>query len=181
MLPTDLCIANLAFTCKNATEDEDADFLELVGGEPTTAPYNPDNPKNPSTLPPGMPKHLVKISNWDAWYPDINEEVRFIDWGWSFQVDETATMLGQPANLRPPETFLFEGDVHTFSYKHDLWRAGSVLYSLFYQRQPFSFVCGSDCLFIGVLVSELGPLPPAWNAKWKEMMVGDRHAEDSKS
>ncbi|CAK7228718.1 hypothetical protein SEUCBS140593_007006 [Sporothrix eucalyptigena] len=102
-----------------------------------------------------------------------NEEVRFIDWGLSYPVGESVTVLEQPDSLRPPETFFG----HTFTYKHDLWRAGSVIYSLFYQKPPFSCIGDPKHFFIRRLVAKLGPLPPIWNAEWEEMMVGDKHAE----
>ena len=96
----------------------------MVGGEPPTAAYAAAyDDENNAARPAGLPEQLVACTAWDGWYFDTIEDIRLIDWGWSFAADKTVTVLGQPDNLRPPETFFG----HSFTYKHDLWRAGCVV------------------------------------------------------
>ncbi|CAK7213511.1 hypothetical protein SCUCBS95973_001818 [Sporothrix curviconia] len=101
----DVSPRNIAFTCKNALAD-DSDLFEDVGGEPRTVAYHD---KHNSPRPPGLPKQLVACATWDGWYFDPDEDIRLIDWGWSFPADETVKVLGQPDDLQAPETFF----VHT--------------------------------------------------------------------
>ncbi|ERT03330.1 CMGC/SRPK protein kinase [Sporothrix schenckii ATCC 58251] len=166
----DVSPRNISFTCKN-TQADGNDLFEMVGGEPPTAAYD-DN--NNTARPAGLPEQLVACTAWDGWYVDTVEDIRLIDWGWSFAAGKTVTVLGQPNNLRPPETF-FE---HSFTCKHDLWRAGCVIYSLFYQTSPFSCIGDPNHFFIRRQVAKLGPLPAPWHAKWEEMLVGYKYAEE---
>lgn len=92
-----------------------------MGGKPVTSAYKSEWPR-PSSL----PKQLVKPANWETWYDGEEEDIRLIDWGWSYPVNQTVKVLGQPMHLRPPETFFLQ----SFNYKHDLWRAGSVVQTL---------------------------------------------------
>ncbi|KIH86443.1 hypothetical protein SPBR_08349 [Sporothrix brasiliensis 5110] len=158
----DVSPRNISFTWKNAQAD-DNDLFEMVGGEPPTAAYDDDNN---AARPAGLPEQLVACTAWDGWYVDTAEDIRLIDWGWSFAAGKTVTVLGQPNNLRPPETFFG----HSFTFKHDLWRAGCVIYSLFYQTSPFSCIGDPNHFFIRRQVAKLGPLPAPWHAKWEEML-----------
>lgn len=161
----DVSPQNIAFTFKSAYDDN---LFEMAGGEPPTAAYD-----NHATRAAGLPERLVACTAWDGWYFDPIEDIRLIDWGWSFSVEDTVTVLGQPNNLRPAETFFG----HSFTYKHDLWRAGCVIYALFYQKPPFDCIVDPDHFFIRRLVAKLGPLPAPWHAKWEEMLVGYKSAE----
>ncbi|RYP42012.1 hypothetical protein DL767_000643 [Monosporascus sp. MG133] len=151
--------------------DEDQLFNDM-GGPPTVAKYKSSRPR-----PENLPKHLVKFANWELWYDNDQEDIRLIDWGWSFAVNQTVEQLGQPMNLRAPETFFLQ----SFDYRHDLWRAGCAIYALLYQKTPFSYYCEQDDFFIRRLVMKLGPLPKAWNAKWEEMLKRNKNAaQDAK-
>ncbi|KFY37937.1 hypothetical protein V495_06856 [Pseudogymnoascus sp. VKM F-4514 (FW-929)] len=73
------------------------------------------------------------------------------------------------------------GFVHggSFDYRHDLWKAGCVIFTLFYQAWPF-FHGGfhPNNFYIRTLVEKLGPLPPAWDSQWDEMIAGDKKLQD---
>ncbi|KAL1889015.1 hypothetical protein Sste5346_009195 [Sporothrix stenoceras] len=165
----DVYPGNISFTWKTALADADNDLIEMMGGEPMTVPYESD-----AERPHSLPQQLIACTMFDDWYFDPSEDIRLIDWGWSFPVDETVTVLGQPSNLRPPETFF----VHTFTYKQNLWRAGSVIYTLFYQKSPFSFFADPDHFFIRRLVAKLGPLPAPWHKKWEDMLVDYKYVNE---
>lgn len=60
---------------------------------------------------------------WLGWDDNEWEDIRLIDWGDSYAVDETQSELSEPITLRSPETFFLD----FFDYRHDLWRTGCVV------------------------------------------------------
>ncbi|KAH7144317.1 hypothetical protein B0J13DRAFT_607686 [Dactylonectria estremocensis] len=163
----DVSNANVAFTCKNVIGSEEDLFYAI--GDPATAAYtNTQIPWSPE-----LPKHLVRFTLWPDWSEAPNEEFRLLDLGQAFPVDNTITSIAQPGDVRSPETFF----IGSFNYQHDLWRAGCVIYSLFYQKRPFVAYGREDPFFIRRLIMKLGPLPDKWHSKWEEMQR--QHPEDS--
>ncbi|TRX88294.1 hypothetical protein FHL15_010798 [Xylaria flabelliformis] len=153
----DVSIGNVAFTC--GFEDEEELFYEM--GDPVTAEYTSDQiPWSPE-----LPKHLVQYTLWPGWYEPDEEDLRLIDLGEAFPVDDRVTEIAQPGDVRSPETFF----IGSFDYRHDLWRAGCVIYSLYFQKNPFVAGWRDDSLFIIRLVRQLGPLPESWKTRWDEL------------
>ncbi|KAH8788957.1 kinase-like domain-containing protein, partial [Diaporthe sp. PMI_573] len=155
----DISFGNVAFTCDVALNGEEDIFVAL-GGQPLTATYAGEK-----SLPPNMPRMLVKTADWDMWTDRDEEDIRLLDWGLAFPVGQAVTTLPQPIDLRSPETFFCA----SIDFRHDLWRAGCVIYALYFQQSPFPFEHGSDAAFVGKMVSRLGPLPAEWHFLWKEM------------
>ncbi|KAJ0122612.1 Serine/threonine-protein kinase SKY1 [Diaporthe amygdali] len=155
----DVSFGNVAFTCDVALNGEEDIFVAL-GGQPMTSTNN-----GREALPPNMPRMLVKTADWDMWTDRDEEDIRLLDWGLAFPVTQAVTSLPQPIDLRSPETFFCA----SIDFRHDLWRAGCVIYVLYFQQSPFPFRHGTDREFIGKLVEKLGALPPQWNLMWEEM------------
>ncbi|KAK7429884.1 hypothetical protein QQZ08_003506 [Neonectria magnoliae] len=118
-----------------------------------------------------MPKQLVASARWPGWVDNAWEDICLVDWGESFPADKTRSNLAQPADLRPPETYF----ISSFDFRHDLWRAGSVIYKLFFQRWPF-WGGFSRVEYIESLVRIVGPLPSKWDEQWRKMDEDDKGA-----
>ncbi|QLI70571.1 uncharacterized protein G6M90_00g078460 [Metarhizium brunneum] len=95
------------------------------------------------------------------------EDVRLVDWGESFPTSETATAthLAQPCDLKSPEAFF----VGSIDYRHDLWRVGCMIYTLFHQSSPFGF-SSCDAKDIQKQTQVIGPLPPKWHTLWLKLI-----------
>ncbi|KAH6845669.1 kinase-like domain-containing protein [Chaetomium sp. MPI-CAGE-AT-0009] len=166
----DLSYSNVAFTCKAAKASEE-DLFDAMGGEPTTVAAGEDE-----ALPPNLPRHMVQATAWPSWFEDVDEDLCVLDWGLVFPRDKRLAELAQPKTLRAPETFFVGG----FDYRHDLWRAGCVIYGLFYQKELCRYG-GRENLLVHELVMRLGPLPASWQAKWDEMLKADPDAGEDAS
>ncbi|KAI1428684.1 kinase-like protein [Xylaria sp. FL1777] len=153
----DVSNANVAFTYKITNEED----LFDATGDPVTADYTSDQiPWSPE-----LPRHLVQYTGWPGWYEGPFEELRLIDLGEAFPIGNTVTSISQPSDLRSPETFF----IGSFDYRHDLWRGGCVIYSLYYQKRPFPYLWGKDAHFIIELILKLGPLPDQWQNRWEDL------------
>lgn len=120
---------NVAFTCQF---DGEEDLFDATGG-PVTADYTSDQiPWSPE-----LPKQLVRFTVWPGWYERADEDLRLIDMGETFPVDQTVAKIAQPSDVRSPETFF----IGSFDYRHDLWRAGCVvgLFSVYSSYHISSF------------------------------------------
>lgn len=159
---SDISAGNVTFTCNSLLNDEDDDLLDLVSEVYVANPW-PDKPL-PS---PHLPKQLVQTAKWSNWEDETEEDIRLVDWGSAFPVRETVPVeaMAQPIDFRSPETFF----IGKFDYRHDIWRAGCVLYVLYYQKNPF-FVVSPDSYFYMLRIREkLGPLPESWLPKLAEL------------
>ncbi|KAK3389780.1 hypothetical protein B0H63DRAFT_556881 [Podospora didyma] len=58
----DISPANLAFTCRNAQDDDDCLF-EVMGRKPVISEYKSEFPR-----PSNLPKQLIKSVDWSLWY-----------------------------------------------------------------------------------------------------------------
>jgi serine/threonine-protein kinase SRPK3 len=120
---TDTSPGNVAFTCNQAFTDCDEEFteaeaLEEILGKPITATYiGKELPQTPH-----LPQQIVRTADWRMWYDCPREDIRIFDWGSAFSLSERPTFVSQPDDLSP-ET-IFAG---SFDYRHDLWKAGSVV------------------------------------------------------
>ncbi|KAI9147378.1 Serine/threonine-protein kinase SKY1 [Paramyrothecium foliicola] len=153
----DISPGNVTFTCNYARREEE-DLIAMLGDEPHTAPYEAPVPR-----PVELPALVTACVAWSQWFDDDDESIVLIDWGGSFPVDSIRNELPQPADLQAPETFF----VGHFDYQHDLWRAGCVIYWLFYQHGLFTF--GPAALVIESQAGVLGPLPADLQIKWEEL------------
>ncbi|KAI7776387.1 hypothetical protein LA080_005419 [Diaporthe eres] len=163
----DISFGNVAFTCDVALNGDEDVFVAL-GGQPVTATYT-----GQEALPASMPRMLVKTADWDMWTDRDEEDIRLLDWGLAFPVAQVVTTLPQPIDLRSPETFFCA----SIDYRHDLWRAGCVIYALYFQQSPFPFERGSDGVFVEQMVSKLGPLPAPWHLLWRDMQRRNMDSE----
>lgn len=119
LICTDISPGNVAFTCQGILENDEEDhLLKALGGDHFIAEYTGQSPR-----PENLPKQLVQTACWTGWYDCPEEDIRLIDWGEAFPIDETRSNLAQPHGLQSPETFF----VGSFDYRHDLWRAGCVV------------------------------------------------------
>lgn len=114
----DVSPGNVIFTCRTLLEDGDEYLIESLGGEHFIAEYTGASPR-----PPNLPGFLMDIATYKNWFDCPEEEIRLVDWGESFPIDQTPTGIAQPPDLNSPETFF----VGHFDYAHDLWRAGCVV------------------------------------------------------
>ena len=120
----DISPGNVAFTCNQAFTDCDeesteAEALEQILGKPITATYiGKELPQTPH-----LPQQIVRTADWRMWYDCPREDLRIFDWGSAFSLTERPTFVSQPDDLRSPETIF----VGSFDYRHDLWKAGSVV------------------------------------------------------
>lgn len=73
--------------------------------------------------PPEIPSQLIKAACWDNWIDEEFEDVRLIDFGEMFSLDQPPPKLAQPTPLRSPETIFTD----LVDYKVDLWRVGCVV------------------------------------------------------
>lgn len=156
----DVSPGNVIFTCRTLLEDGDEYLIESLGGEHLIAEYTGTSPR-----PANLPEFLMDIATYNKWFDCPEEDIRLVDWGESFPIDQTQTGIAQPPDLNSPETFF----VGHFDYAHDLWRVGCVIHYLFYQKDPFGFAFSNEDA-IERQVRVLGPLPPEWHAKWVQMI-----------
>lgn len=73
--------------------------------------------------------------------------------------------VAQPIDFRSPETFL----TGKFDHRHDIWRAGCVMFVLFYQRPPFFVYLSDSHFYLRRMIRKLGPLPEHWLPKFDEL------------
>ncbi|KAH6995625.1 kinase-like domain-containing protein [Ilyonectria sp. MPI-CAGE-AT-0026] len=162
----DITPNNVVFTCREVCHS-DRDLWDALC-KPRIAPYTGEEPRSAH-----FPQQLVGSTMWLGWYDNEWEDIRLIDWGDSYPVDETRSELSEPITLRSPETFFLD----FFDYRHDLWRAGCVIYELFFQKHPFgSYIC-SDVDSIRHIIMKIGPLPSEWHARWEEVSNGDTQVD----
>ncbi|KAH6880070.1 kinase-like domain-containing protein [Thelonectria olida] len=155
----DISPGNVVFTCYEHITTDEA-LWELMG-QPDQVPYCGEEPKSPH-----LPKHLVSRASFSGWGEDGWEDIRIVDWHGSFPVDEPRCGKDVPQNrsLFSPENFF----ASTLGPKHDFWGAGCVIYYLFFQELPFSYMY-TDYAFLESIIRKLGPLPEGWQARWEEM------------
>lgn len=167
----DVSANNVAFTCKSLLNDDDDDLLDLISEIYVAKPW-PDNPL-PS---PHLPKQLVQTARWNTWEDETEEDIRLVDWGSAFPVGETvlAEAMMQPIDLRSPETFF----IGWFDHRHDVWRAGCVIFMLFYQQPPFYVYSADSHFYLRRMIRKLGPLPEAWLPKFAELRKESKYAEE---
>ncbi|PQE22869.1 serine threonine kinase AGC family protein [Rutstroemia sp. NJR-2017a BBW] len=116
----DMFSVNIAFTCNQASTDEE--LLKLLGGNPVTAIYiNKNIPRTPY-----LPLQLVKSADWGMWFDCPIEDIRIIDWGLSFPVQEKVNSKIHTGDSRSPEAFF----THSIDSRQDLWQTGCVVYLL---------------------------------------------------
>lgn len=150
--------------------DDDDELLDLLSEVYVAKPW-PDKPL-PS---PHLPKQLVQTARWTTWEDETAEDIRLVDWGSAFPVGATVSVeaLAQPMDLRSPETFF----IGNFDHRHDVWRAGCVMFILFYQHFPF-YVCLADSHFyLRRMIRKLGPLPGDWLPRFAELRKESIYAE----
>ncbi|KAG8165946.1 hypothetical protein KVR01_004498 [Diaporthe batatas] len=157
----DISAANIVFTCNAILDDKDDDLLEVLGDLYVA--------KAKTSLPsPHAPKELVATSRWGLWNDGPEEDIRFIDWGAAFPVDQTVSQefMPQPIDLRAPETF-FNGHL---TCKIDLWRAGCVesIFGARYNDRHF---------FLEQVIKKVGPLPEDWQSKFEEIRQENKDAD----
>jgi serine/threonine protein kinase len=115
----DISSANICFTASKLTLLPDSDILDVIGHpEPAKVAR-----KDAALLEPGLPHELVRKAGWDDWTDEDEEDVRLVDWGESFPIEEIPARLAQPSDLRAPETIFTK----QFDHRVDLWRAGCVV------------------------------------------------------
>lgn len=164
----DVSAANVVFTCNALQDDEDEDVMESLSELFVAKAIEP--------LPsPHFPKELVATSIWDLWADGPAEDIRLIDWGEAFPVDTTVSAkdVAQPLDVRTPETFF----VGTLDHKHDLWRAGCVVYNLVYQERLFPIFSDNEHFYVAKMTRKLGPLPDSWMPKFKEIRNANKYAD----
>lgn len=151
----DISAGNVAFTCNTLLNDKDYDLLDLLSDVYVAHPW-PDKPL-PS---PHLPKQLVQTARWEVWEDETDEDVRLVDWGSAFSVGETVPVeaLAQPIDFRSPETFF----VGTCDRRHDAWRAGCVMFVLFYQQSPFWVFPADSHFYLQRVMQKVGPVPDSW-------------------
>ncbi|KAL4945101.1 hypothetical protein BDV06DRAFT_219633 [Aspergillus oleicola] len=165
----DISGANIAFGCSgltNATRDEvlrvlgqpEAEDLIRLDGQP---------------LAEGLPRQIVKATDWEEWIEEDEEDIRLLDLGEAFlQSDRPITKLAQPGNLRVPETVFVE----RFDYRVDLYRAGCVIHALVFGSYPFYYL-GDDDVLVAQMIGFVETLPEQWRPKWEQMKLNSRYQD----
>lgn len=158
----DISAGNVAFTCNSLLNDEDDDLLDPLSEVYVAHPW-PDKPL-PS---PHLPRQLVRTAKWNLWEDETDEDVRLVDWGSAFPAGGTvpAEALAQPIDLRSPETFF----VGSCDRRHDAWRAGCVMFVLFYQQSPFWVFSADSHFYLGRVIRKVGPAPESWRPRLAEL------------
>ena len=70
-----------------------------------------------------LPKQMVNVASWKAWFEEYDEDLRVIDLGEAFMHGAEPEKLAQPDALRVPESIFTD----TLDYRSDLWRIGIVV------------------------------------------------------
>src|SRR5690606_1637306 len=112
LLLSDVSGQNLAFTANRLGNMSVNAIFEVIGEPKTENLVRCDG----QALTPGMPKQLVKATEWDNWIDEDEEDVRLIDFGEAFTHNAIPTKLAEPSGLQVPEK-IFTGK---FDYKIDL-------------------------------------------------------------
>jgi serine/threonine-protein kinase SRPK3 len=120
-----LSAANIAFTASQLSESTKADLFEVLGQPKTEVLSRYDG----KPLEKSLPRHLVKVTNWDDWFDEDEEVIRILDFGQAFSQGQVPKSLAQPGDLQVPETFFTK----TFTCEVDLWRAGMVVRTIWSQ------------------------------------------------
>lgn len=172
MTNPDISAGNVAFTCKKLLNDEDDDLLDLLSDVYVAHPW-PDRPLPSSHL----PRQLVQTARWEVWEDEMDEDVRLVDWGSAFPAVGTvpAEALAQPIDLRSPETFF----VGRCDRRHDTWRAGCVMFVLFYQQPPFWVFSADSHFYLRRVIRKVGPVPESWVHRLAELRGESTHADQN--
>lgn len=133
-----------------------ASLLELLGPI-VTENLTPNGPPSPHG-----PKMVVQTASLSGLDYSLLTWVRIIDFGQAFFVDHPPSSLGIPIEYFSPE--LCFG--YLPSTKTDIWQLACVLYKA--QSESFLFptffrIFG---IFIGTVVSYMGPLPQHWKGRF---------------
>ncbi|KAM3429616.1 hypothetical protein MY4824_008138 [Beauveria thailandica] len=148
--------ANIVFTTSNMASLSRDDFFDVVGAPETANLLTADG-----SLPnPELPRQLVRKIEWDNWTDEMEEDIRLVDLGESFQFESAPSALAQPSALRAPETF-FSGK---FDHRVDLWR----IYSMIFASYPFQYL-GDDDILIAQMIGFVEKLPSEWEERWHQM------------
>lgn len=145
----------------------------MMNGDPHVLPY--DCPEIPWT--PNFPRHIVEAPIWPCWEDGPCEAIRLIDWGSAFPVDTRPDSISDHRDMRAPERYLLK----LSDWRQDLWKAGCVIYALFYQDKPFrhGWKAGGVRTLEG-MGSKLGPLPDKWKGRFEEMMAQEGVKEEDR-
>lgn len=122
---------------------------------------------------PHLPRQLVQTAKWSLWEGETEEDIRLVDWGSAFPAGDTVPLevLAQPIDLRSPETFF----IGRFDNRHDLWRAGCVMFVLFYQQSPFWVFYADSHFYLRRVIGKLGPLPDTWVPRFDELRTESKY------
>ena len=118
-IATDISGNNIVFTCDHLSSATKEDLFELLGTPISAEMARLDG----KPLGEGLPKQLVKTTEWNNWTDEDVEDLRIIDLGESFVQGAEPTKLAQPGPLQAPEIIFTEH----FDHRVDLWRAGCVV------------------------------------------------------
>lgn len=81
-------------------------------------------PINGEPLHPGVPRHLVRATEWDLWMEEDEEDIRLIDWGEAFAQGSEPASVAQPPGLTAPESIFTS---RRADHRIDLWCTGSLV------------------------------------------------------
>lgn len=176
----DISGVNVVFTASQLSHLSEDALLDIIGHPKSAAVIRIDGrPVDES-----VPKQLVGGTEWDSWIEEDEEDIKLIDWGESFQHRKEPAHLGQPVDLKAPETIF----TSNFDYRVDLWRAGCVvsllqilnyldevmltvspqIYTLLFAARPFHYF-HSEAVLISQMIGFVEELPPQWQQKWEEI------------
>ncbi|OGM49926.1 hypothetical protein ABOM_001472 [Aspergillus bombycis] len=162
----DISGGNVAFSCghlSNVTKDE---LFEVLG-----LPESEDLVRlDGKALDKGLPKHIVKATEWDEWIDEDDEDLRILDFGEAFLQGDEPRALAQPGPLRVPETIFLQ----CFDHRVDLWRAGCMIYAFIFGTYPFQYL-GEDDVLVAQMIGFVEELPKDWQQMWKRMRLNSKH------
>lgn len=93
-------------------------------------------------LGPGLPKQLIRSTQWCGWPLDDeenDEDIRIIDLGEAFDINTSVISLAQPPDLQAPEAVF----ANQLDYRQDLWKMGLVVS---YPRDPGRIHVTNGCI-----------------------------------
>ncbi|RAK92428.1 kinase-like protein [Aspergillus costaricaensis CBS 115574] len=158
----DISGGNVAFSCSNLSNATKDELFEVLGLPEVEDLVRLDG----QPLGNGLPKHIVKVADWENWVDEDEEDIRILDFGEAFLQGNEPKVLAQPGQLRVPELIFTD----CFDYRVDLWRAGCMIHAFIFGSYPFQYL-GEDEVLVSQMIRFVGKLPKDWQPIWERMKM----------
>ncbi|KAI1372944.1 kinase domain-containing protein [Hypoxylon crocopeplum] len=171
----DLTASNVVFELPNVQSISLDRLLELLGPIRTERLHLPNRARS-SHVPPSsqhFPKKLVERAAFSGLDYSLLTQVRIVDFGQAFFVNNPPLSLGIPIDFFPPEL--------CFGYlpspKSDIWHLACVLWKVHCKSFIFPTFFEIFEVLLSNIVSYLGPLPQHWMGRFNFDKYGYREPD----